>query len=90
MSAVFRPAEDDLRIIEASRRQGETTSDVIRRALRLLDRQEWEARAREDMRRLAGEDLSDAPDDWEYDAAGNITITGTGRTVPVRQPGKSG
>jgi antitoxin ParD1/3/4 len=84
MSVGFRPTDEDLRIIEANRRQGEKTSDVIRRALRLLDREAWEARAREDMYRLRGEDLSAEPDEWEYDANGTIRITGTNLTVPAR------
>jgi hypothetical protein len=44
--AGFRPAEEDLRIIEASRRDGEKACDVIRRALRRLDREAAEERAR--------------------------------------------
>ena len=59
-------------------------SDVIRRALRLLDREAWQARAREDMHRLRSEDLSAEPDEWEYDASGNVEITGTNLTVPSR------
>jgi hypothetical protein len=39
----------------ANRREDEKTSDVIRRALRLLDREAWE-RARADMHRLTDED----------------------------------
>jgi hypothetical protein len=84
MSVGFRPTEDDLRVIEANRRQDEATSDVIRRALRLLDREAWEERARADMHRLRNEDLSAEPDAWEYDELGNIRVTGTGVTVPVR------
>ena len=84
MSVGFRPTEDDLRVIEANRRQDEKTSDVIRRALRLLDREAWEERARADMHRLRSEDLSAEPDAWEYDADGGIRITGTGFTVPAR------
>ncbi len=83
MSVGFRPTEEDLRVIEANRRKDEKTSDVIRRALRLLDREAWEARAREDMHRLRGEDLSAEPDEWEYDASGSIKITGTSLTVPA-------
>ena len=59
-------------------------SDVIRRALRLLDREAWEERARADMHRLRVEDLSAEADEWEYDADGNITIVGTNLTVPAR------
>ena len=84
MSVGFRPSEEDLRVIEANRRQDEKTSDVIRRALRLLDREAWEERARADMHRLRNEDLSAEADEWEYDADGNIRIVGTNLTVPVR------
>ena len=49
----FRPTEED-----------ERTTDVIRRALRLLDREVWLSRAREDAERLANEDLNAEPDKW--------------------------
>jgi hypothetical protein len=84
MSVGFRPTDEDLRVIEANRRDDEKTSDVIRRALRLLDREAWEERARADMHRLKTEDLSAQADDWEYDADGNIRIAGTNLTVPAR------
>jgi hypothetical protein len=84
VSVGFRPTEEDLRVIEANRRADEKTSDVIRRALRLLDREAWEERARADMRRLRSEDLSAEPDAWEYDADGGIRIAGTSLTVPAR------
>jgi hypothetical protein len=84
MSVGFRPTEEDLRVIEANRRQDEKTSDVIRRALRLLDREAWEERARADMHRLKSEDLSAEADAWEYDADGNIRIVGTDLTVQAR------
>jgi len=84
MSVGFRPTEEDLRVIEANRRQDEKTSDVIRRALRLLDREAWEQRARADMHRLRNEDLSGEPDAWEYDEDGNIRVAGTELTVPAR------
>lgn len=89
MSVGFRPTEEDLRVIEASRRQHETTSDVIRRALRLLDREEWEQRARADMHRLRTEDLSGEADAWDYDAEGNIRVVGTTLTVPARPTERS-
>jgi len=84
MSVGFRPTEEDLRVIEANRRKDEKTSDVIRRALRLLDREAWEERARSDMHRLNAEDLSTEPDAWEFDADGNIRIVGTNLTVQAR------
>ena len=84
MSVGFRPTAEDLSVIEANRREGEKTSDVIRRALRLLDREAWEERARTDMRRLREEDLSSEPDAWDYDNQGNVRIAGTDVTVPAR------
>jgi antitoxin ParD1/3/4 len=60
----FRPTEEDEKIIRAAMQSGERTSDVIRRALRLLDREVWLTQARADMERIAGEDLSDEPDAW--------------------------
>jgi antitoxin ParD1/3/4 len=84
MSVGFRPTEDDLRIVEANRRENEKTSDVIRRALRLLDREAWEERARADMHRLRSEDLSAEAEEWEYDADGSIRIIGTNVKVPPR------
>ena len=58
----FRPTEDDERIIREAMRDDERTADVIRRALRLLDREAWLARARADAERLVDEDLSDEAD----------------------------
>jgi antitoxin ParD1/3/4 len=83
VSVGFRPTEEDLRVIEANRRQDEKNSDVIRRALRLLG-EAWEERARADMNRLKSEDLSAEADAWEYDAEGNIRIVGTNLTVQAR------
>ncbi|MCD0485333.1 hypothetical protein LO771_23830 [Streptacidiphilus sp. ASG 303] len=45
-------------------RNGERTSDVMRRALRLLEREVWLAQARSDAERPAGEDLSAEEDAW--------------------------
>jgi antitoxin ParD1/3/4 len=60
----FRPTEEDERIIRAAMRDDEHTSDVIRRALRLLEREVWLSRARADAERLAGEDISAERDAW--------------------------
>jgi antitoxin ParD1/3/4 len=88
MSVGFRPTEEDLRVIEANRRENEKTSDVIRRALRLLAREAWEERARADMHRLRTEDLSGEADAWEYDD-GRIRVVGTNLTVPARSRDRS-
>ena len=60
----FRPTEEDERILREAMREDERTADVIRRALRLLDREAWLARARDDAERLADEDLSGEADAW--------------------------
>lgn len=84
MAIGFRPTDDDDRIISSFKRDGETTSDVLRRGLRSLERLAWEERARADVARLALEDLSEEPDDWEYDESGNIKDVATGSVVKGR------
>ncbi|MCX5079007.1 hypothetical protein OG321_42185 [Streptomyces sp. NBC_00424] len=73
MSVGFRPTPADNEIIQAHKRPEESTSDVLRRALRALDRQKWDDQARQDMERIAasGEDLAEEPDDWGYDEDGH-------------------
>ena len=60
----FRPTDEDERIIKTAMGANESTSDVIRRALRLLDREVWLSRARGDAERLADEDLNAEADAW--------------------------
>jgi len=60
----FRPTEEDEKIIKAAMRADERTSDVIRRALRLLEREVWINQARSDAERLADEDLAQEKDAW--------------------------
>ncbi|GAB3763023.1 hypothetical protein [Microlunatus parietis] len=60
----FRPTEEDEQIIQAAMRSGERKSDVIRRALRLLEREVWIKQARADAERLSDEDLSGDRDAW--------------------------
>ena len=60
----FRPTEEDRRIIESAKRPDEGVTDVIRRALRLLAREDWLRQVREDAERLADEDLSAEQDAW--------------------------
>ncbi|WP_460545617.1 hypothetical protein [Glycomyces halotolerans] len=85
MSIGFRPTDEDERIIRSFQREGENTTDVIRRGLRSLERLAWEDQARADMARLALENLAEEPDAWEYDESGDIRITGTDITVPSRE-----
>ena len=61
----FRPTEEDQRIIDATMKlTGDSASDALRRALRLLDREIWLRQARADMAANADEDLSGEPDAW--------------------------
>lgn len=60
----FRPTAEDEKIIRAAMRDNEHTSDVIRRALRLLEREVWLSHARADAERLVDEDLSGEGDAW--------------------------
>jgi hypothetical protein len=61
----FRPTDEDQRIIDAvTQATGESASDALRRALRLLDREMWLRQARADMAANASEDISGEPDAW--------------------------
>jgi len=61
---VFRPTGEEERIINAALLDGESSCDVIRRALRLLERDPWYIQARADAERLTGEQLFEHRDDW--------------------------
>ncbi|SDS20566.1 hypothetical protein [Microlunatus soli] len=60
----FRPTADDDRILREAARPGESTSDTLRRALRLLDRERWLAQFRSDAEALKDEDLNAEPEAW--------------------------
>ena len=60
----FRPTEDDERILHEAARPGESTSDTLRRALRLLDHERWLAQFRADAEQLKKEDLNSEPQAW--------------------------
>jgi antitoxin ParD1/3/4 len=60
----FRPTAEDERILTACSRPGETTTDTLRRALRLLDYDNWLAQARDDARRLQDENVTGEPEAW--------------------------
>ena len=60
----FRPTEDDERILREAARPGESTSDTLRRALRLLDRERWLAQFRADAEKLKDEDVNTEPEAW--------------------------
>ncbi|HET8930001.1 MAG TPA: hypothetical protein VFN21_05025 [Acidimicrobiales bacterium] len=60
----FRPTEDDERILHEAARPGESTSDTLRRALRLLDHDRWLEQFHADAEALGDEDLRSEPDAW--------------------------
>lgn len=60
----FRPTQDDERILREAARPGESTSDTLRRALRLLDHERWLEQFRADADALKDEDLTAEPDVW--------------------------
>lgn len=60
----FRPTPDDERILREAARAGESTSDTLRRALRLLDHERWLDQFRADADALAGEDVNAEPEAW--------------------------
>ena len=60
----FRPSAEDERILREAARPGESKSDTLRRALRLLDRERWLTQFRADAEQLADEDLNAEPEAW--------------------------
>lgn len=60
----FRPTPDDERILRESAESGETTSDTLRRALRLLDHERWLQQFREDAEAIKSEDPNAEPEAW--------------------------
>lgn len=60
----FRPTDEDERILREAARPGETKSDTLRRALRLLDREQWLDQFHIDAERIKGEDLATEPEAW--------------------------
>lgn len=60
----FRPTQDDERILREAARPGESTSDTLRRALRLLDHERWLEQFRADADALKDENLNAEPEAW--------------------------
>lgn len=60
----FRPTPEDERILREAAKPGESTSDTLRRALRLLDHERWLAQFRADSEALKGEDVNTEPEAW--------------------------
>ncbi|MFV2198006.1 RuvA C-terminal domain-containing protein [Nocardiopsis sp. LOL_012] len=86
MSTGFRPTEADTQLIECLKGPGEPTSELIRRGLRSLVREEQRRRAHEDMARIAAsrENPADEPDEGEYTEDGRIRIVGADTIVNAR------
>jgi len=60
----FRANADDARILREAARPGESTSDTLRRALRLLDHERWAEQFRADAAALADEDVNAEREPW--------------------------
>ncbi|MGL5816191.1 MAG: hypothetical protein ACRCZD_16735 [Phycicoccus sp.] len=60
----FRPTPDDERILREAAQPGESSSDVLRRALHLLDHERWLTQFRSDAATLKGKNLDAEPDAW--------------------------
>lgn len=60
----FRPTSEDERILRDTAQPGESTSDTLRRALRLLDHERWLEQFHVDADALKDEDLNAEPDAW--------------------------
>jgi len=60
----FRPTAEDERVLREAALPGESTSDTLRRALRLLDHEHWLEQFRADAEGLADEDLNAEPEAW--------------------------
>lgn len=60
----FRPTPEDERILREAAQPGESISDTLRRALRLLDHERWLTQFRTDAEALRNEDLAMEPDAW--------------------------
>ena len=60
----FRPTPDDERILREAARPGESTSDTLRRALRLLDHERWLEQFHADAAKVKDEDVNAEPEAW--------------------------
>ena len=60
----FRPNTEDERILREAAREGESTSDTLRRALRLLDHETWLTQFHKDAESLKGENVNSEPEAW--------------------------
>ncbi|MDQ8707269.1 hypothetical protein RCO28_33090 [Streptomyces sp. LHD-70] len=91
-TVAFRPNDEDRRVIAELKREGESASDLLRRALKQLEREARREAMYADMARLAHEDLSDEPDDWGVaEGGGVVDLRGSAAHQefdPDRKPGR--
>ncbi len=78
----FRPTPDDERILREAAHAGETTSDTLRRALRLLDHERWLHRRRQPVPRGRG----GAPGGGPQHRTRRLAIRGTVYRVDLGRP----
>lgn len=60
----FRPTLEDERILREAARPGESKSDTLRRALRLLDHERWLEQFHTDAEKIKAEDVNAEPEAW--------------------------
>ena len=60
----FRPNADDERILKDAARPGESRTETLRRALRLLDHDRWLNQFHADAERLNDEDVNAESEAW--------------------------
>lgn len=60
----FRPTPEDDRILREAAQPGESISDTLRRALRLLDHERWLEQFHADGEALRDEDINAEPEAW--------------------------
>lgn len=60
----FRPTAEDERILREAARPGESVSDVLRRALRLLNHEAWLTQFHRDADALTDEDVNVEAEAW--------------------------
>ncbi|MDI3422873.1 ribbon-helix-helix domain-containing protein [Streptomyces luteolus] len=90
-TVAFRPNDEDRRVIAELKREGESASDLLRRALKQLEREARREAMYADMARLAHEDLSDEPDDWGVaEGGGVVDLRGSTAHEEFDPNGKSG
>jgi hypothetical protein len=60
----MRATAEDARLLDSVAVAGETVTDVLRRAIRRLSQEQWEAELRRDAVRLVDDDVNAEDDAW--------------------------